>query len=731
MKTAFSKFTTSNFTDAFVVLDSSLKVISYSQKFKNYLFSTTDIIQGQFFIDLPINTPDKFLKKLENCLESGKSSLQKTKIKLKNDTKLWVKWKVNSLESSEEKGKGILLVIEDISKEIKFNELLLRAEKVSKTGSWEVDFINDKLFWSPMTRIIHEVPKDYNPSLASGINFYKEGRYRELITRLVTNAMENGVPWDTELILVTYKGNELWVRTQGEAEIKDGKCLRIFGTFQDIHAKKKKELKYRITADRLKIATDTSQIGIWEYKINENILVWDKNMYQLYGISETTFSGGYEAWENGIHVDDKERCNAEIGYAIEGLQNFDTEFRVVWPSGEVRNIRAIAKTEKNKQGKAIKLIGTNWDITELKSTRLKLERSKETFAETFKNSATGMALVSLDGKWIKVNNGLCNSLGYTEEELLLLTLYDITYPEDMVASKSLLEEVLNNKRDSFQLEKRYYHKSGGLVHAILTVTMVKDEFGKNSYFIAQMMNITQRIEAEQRLKALVELTKGQNESLLNFAHIVSHNLRSHSSNMSMLTRFLATEEDEEERKGLNTMLKNATDSLADTIEQLNEVVQVKTGALENMQSVSLLSYVTKIEHSIKGLIKEQEANIIVDVKKSHFVLAVPAYLESIILNLYTNALKYRSDSRKLVLKVKSYIKEDFIYIAFEDNGKGIDLKRHGDKIFGMYKTFHKNKDAKGIGLFITKNQVESMDGAIHVESDLEKGSTFFIKLKQG
>ena len=111
--------------------------------------------------------------------------------------------------------------------------------------------------------------------------------------------------------------------------------------------------------------------------------------------------------------------------------------------------------------------------------------------------------------------------------------------------------------------------------------------------------------------------------------------------------------------------------------------------------------------------------------------AVPAYFESIFLNLYTNSLKYFSHERNLVIEISTRTKNETLIISFKDNGQGIDLERHGSKIFGMYKTFHKHKDAKGIGLFITKNQVESMGGTITVESEIDKGTTFNITLKQG
>ena len=128
------------------------------------------------------------------------------------------------------------------------------------------------------------------------------------------------------------------------------------------------------------------------------------------------------------------------------------------------------------------------------------------------------------------------------------TFQDITHPEDLDKDLALLKEVIQGKRATYQIEKRYFHKAGHIVYAILTVTAVKDINGRLSHFISQVMDISSRIEAEKRLTTLIEVTKEQNSNLLNFAHIVSHNLRSHAGNLSMLTNFLVKEEEEDEKE---------------------------------------------------------------------------------------------------------------------------------------------------------------------------------------
>lgn len=612
----------------------------------------------------------------------------------------------------------------------KKKELLQKAQSVAKIGYWEVDLIKNTVTWSDITKEIHEVPPSYEPNLEEGINFYKEGSSRTEIERLVTRAIEKGKPWDTELILVTAKGNEVWVRAKGEVDMIDGKAVSLFGTFQDIDEKKRSQLNYNQASERLALATTTAKFGIWEYKVIENELLWDDNMFALYGINRSDFMGVVEAWEGSVHPDDKEMGQNEVQLALKGEKEFDTEFRIVKPNGEVRHIKASATVERNTKGEPLKMIGINWDITELKTTKLELQRKEESFVGAFENSSIGMALVGLDGKWIQVNDSICKSIGYTREELMQLTFQDITHPDDLEKDLNLLHNLIDGTIDSYQIEKKYYHKNGHLVYVLLTVTAVHNIDGSLSHFISQIVDITSRIEAEKQKENLHKITLGQNKDLLNFAHIVSHNLRSHATNMNMLIDFLKIEKNENEIENIKVMLQSASNGLNETVAHLNEVVQIKTTTLEKMKPVFLQSAIGQVQNNIEALIREKDPIIDISVDKTHVVHAVPAYLQSILLNLFTNALKYSSPKRKLHIKIAGSIEEDLIILRFQDNGLGIDMNRHKDKIFGMFKTFHRHPDAKGIGLFITKNQIESMGGSIAVKSEVDRGTTFSMTFKK-
>lgn len=362
------------------------------------------------------------------------------------------------------------------------------------------------------------------------------------------------------------------------------------------------------------------------------------------------------------------------------------------------------------------------DITERKRLEQNLITEKDQFRKTFEHASNGMALVGMDGRWIRVNERVCDIVGYTSEELLGRKFQSITLEEDLEKDLELMNELVNGKRERYTLEKRYYHKSGKPVWVQLAVSLVRDDEGNPLHFVSQIQDIS-------RSKMLSDMTEDQNKRLLNFAHIVSHNLRSHATNISMLLSLIGKEEPEAQANEMFPMIVSASDKLRETIDHLNEVVAMNQKTLENLELLDLNGFIEDARMNIQAMAIQSNLKFINEVEKGTNVRAIPAYMDSVLLNFLTNAIKYKSPERDPVIKFSSYRFQSYVVLVIEDNGLGIDLERHGDKLFGMYKTFHGSEDAKGIGLFITKNQVETMGGHIEVESQVDVGTTFKVYLK--
>jgi len=406
----------------------------------------------------------------------------------------------------------------------------------------------------------------------------------------------------------------------------------------------------------------------------------------------------------------------------------DEEMSIIAKGTKPRYLLANGAPFYDTDGSKLGAVVTMRDITERKKADEALRQSEQAFRGSFENTAVGMALLNKDGKWLKVNKTVCDIIGYTEDEMYKLTFQDITHPEDLHADLDLLQEVIEGSRDNYRMEKRYFHKKGHVIYIILTVSVVRDQQGEVLYFISQILDITGIKHKEQKISELLRVTEDQNDRLKNFAHIVSHNLRSHASGILGLLEIFKEEKPELYEEEVMNLLVKASKNLKETIDNLTEIVKINLLGSEEMQVIPLRESVLKNLSSITSLAKKSEVRLVEEVDAQVRVRALPAYLDSIIVNFLTNGIKYRSKDRKSFVKISSYIQEDFVVLSFEDNGLGIDLQKHGNRLFGLYKTFHEHKEARGIGLFITKNQVEAMGGKIEVESEVDKGTLFKIFL---
>jgi len=243
-------------------------------------------------------------------------------------------------------------------------------------------------------------------------------------------------------------------------------------------------------------------------------------------------------------------------------------------------------------------------------------------------------------------------------------------------------------------------------------------------------DITKRKVIDEENKHLENITHSQNQLLKNFAHIVSHNLRSHASNFLMLLSILENEVPNATKNEFFPMMLRAANNMNDTVENLGQMVEVYAGLEAQIESLTLYDYVARNIETVSATIIEAKAEVKNLVSPDLKVYGIPAYLGSISLNILTNALKYRHPKRTPEIVIRAKEQNAKVTLTVEDNGLGIDLEKFGKKLFTMFGVFHGNKDANGMGLFITKNQVEAMGGTISVESEVGKGSKFSITLKK-
>jgi signal transduction histidine kinase len=259
----------------------------------------------------------------------------------------------------------------------------------------------------------------------------------------------------------------------------------------------------------------------------------------------------------------------------------------------------------------------------------------------------------------------------------------------------------------------------------ISPSLIKDKKDNAIGKIITIKNISQKVEANVQAKKLMDNTSEQNKRLSNFTYIVSHNIRSNVANLDGLLSIIDLDNKKETVEHLE-LVKESVEKLEHTIQNLNEIINIQNNISLPMTEIEIKPMVEEIAMSVNNLLKEADIDLIINIDTKETLFTNPAYFESIILNLITNGIKYRNKDLKPFIKISYKKLNNQITFVVEDNGLGMDLEKVGDKLFGMYKTFHNNSDAKGIGLFITKSQIEALNGKVEVESEINKGTKFKI-----
>lgn len=319
-------------------------------------------------------------------------------------------------------------------------------------------------------------------------------------------------------------------------------------------------------------------------------------------------------------------------------------------------------------------------------------------------------------------------LGFTSEEWLSDPNFwkDHIYPDDrnwaLEYCTKKTNELLNH-----DFEYRMICKNGAIIWLRDMVNIVYEN-GKPTSLHGIMIDITKSKNIEDDLNNSFNLVSKQNERLLNFSYIISHNLRSHTSNIASIVTLLQASETQEEKEQMMQLLISVSGLLNETMLHLNEVINIRTNVSLVIQSLNLKEYIENVMKVFSQQIISKEVTIFNQIPEDLTINYNPAYLESILYNMISNAIRYGHPERKIIIFLKWIIENDKNYLEISDNGIGIDLVKNSNKIFGMYKTFSNDPTSKGVGLFITKNQIEAMGGSITVESEPNAGTTFKIEI---
>lgn len=493
-----------------------------------------------------------------------------------------------------------------------------------------------------------------------------------------------------------------------------------------------KQKQQKRLSDILRNTQNLSRIGAWHFSVDTKQLEWD---YQTKIIHEVNPDFVPEV-DTALHFykegESRDIITKEFGKCVQQKYSFDVELQLRTASGKEIWVRAMGKSTLGPDGRVSSISGLFQDIHETKKKEIALEESRNRFEGAFQYSALGMALVTLDGQFLKVNRTLCDILQFSPDKLKSMSINDVTHEDDL--DKDLLEinKMLKHQMDHYQVVKRFITSEKQTIWTTLSVAVVRNSSKIPLYFVIQLEDITGKVkanqkleEANQKLQVLTDKLTLQNKSLSDFAHITSHNLRSPVGNLLMLLEMLDSSSDHEKHL-LFDKVKKVSFQLKETLDDLMEALLIKEQGACDFEEVNLVEVFDHTYRSLEASVIKSNAVIHSDFSAFSTIYGNRRYFESIFLNLITNAIKYRSVERNPEIFIRTNRFRDKKILSFIDNGLGIDLNRHGRKIFGLHKTFHRNSDAKGVGLFMVKMQVEAMGGSIDVKSTPEVGTTFTL-----
>ncbi len=305
---------------------------------------------------------------------------------------------------------------------------------------------------------------------------------------------------------------------------------------------------------------------------------------------------------------------------------------------------------------------------------------------------------------------------------------DRVHPDDKQKYFKDFEDHLNGLSPFYENEHRILCKDNTYKWVLDKGKIIeKDEQGKPKRIIGIHLDITQQKEDDLAKVKSLKLINDKNNKLNNFAHIVTHNLKSHAANFENLLEFYDEAESDEEKEELITHLKTVSQSLSKTIYNLNEIVSIQNNKFDDIQNLNVYDYINNSLVLLEVEIIKSNARIINKVDSSIYINFNPAYLESVFQNLLSNAIKYKHPDRDPYIIFNSTVSDNNITITIQDNGIGIDMEKYGKEVFKLYRTFHYNENSEGVGLYLIKNHIESFNGTIEVESNVNVGSTFIIK----
>lgn len=508
----------------------------------------------------------------------------------------------------------------------------------------------------------------------------------------------------------------------------DERVLAVALSILDISERKLAIELIKRNEEQLAHAQQLARLGNWEFVFEQEQVTWSDSVYDIYGVSKKAFTPTRHNLMLFVPEAERERLEQAYMDAIKNNSIISVEHSIVRPDGSTRMVYEIGEPEFDTQGRLIRLHGSVQDITERKQTEQEALKAKNLLQSTLENIPE--MIFSADPKFSMLYvSPQCHELtGFSEEKFLSTPELwrSILHPEDRkLLEHTIIPELIVGNRQ--HCEVRITTKDKHSKWLMLRISPRFDEHGLVYRFDGSASDMTWYKEVETRRDELTDQLLKQNQNLQQFAYIVSHNLRAPIANILGLTTIYDKHKPDSPMnpRVIDNLFKSAK-LLDSTIRDLNDILTIRSELSKVREEVRFGDVFKEVMESLPDEMMREDVHICSDFGKAPKVTAVRGYVHSIMHNLVTNALKYRSPDRKLQLQLKTFTIPNYICLCVSDNGLGIDLSKEKEKVFGLYKRFHSHAEGRGLGLHLVKTQAELLGGKVEVDSQVNVGTTFNI-----
>ena len=478
---------------------------------------------------------------------------------------------------------------------------------------------------------------------------------------------------------------------------------------------------------RLQLALDAGQLGIWDWDIATNEVIYNKRWAAMLGYGVEELPANVDTFFSLLHEEDLPIMNGLVSEHLKGERAFfEVEIRLKGKDGKYHWIydRGMV-VSRDEKGNPLRALGIHVYINDYKVATQALKDSEKRFRNIFYFNSIGIIISNVKGEILDANPKMIDILGYSLDELRSMRPIEFSHPDDIEEERRQAKEMFAHGRDCFKMEKRYICKGGCTIWTNFSLTIIRDEDQNMQMAIALLEDITEKKEAEEKLKEQNQMLLKMNEELNHFVYRTSHDLRAPITSLMGLVNITEMADNEAERAKYLSMMNKQLHYLDGVIKEIIDYRKVSAGEVR-INQISLSEKVADVMQHFQFLPNYDKME-----KKIQITGDVPFYsdetkLNIILNNLISNAIKYSDSNKKQpYLHINIQISLQEVIFDIKDNGIGIESV-HLPKIFNMFFRATSKQNGTGLGLYIVSEALNKLGAKISVSSELHKGTHFSL-----